>query len=144
MLIQCSQKNILLYWQSFVFLVQKLKFIYFQKKTVLLQERQQLWEMPCWLPTRTDTVSYWIINILKLNLFFVCFGDHVHLEGPHWPVHSYGRTSRVWDSLLVMKPGCAVGRGFAPRPGQFSKESFSSNQETGKVFSPEMPFYCEL
>ena len=41
----------------------------------------------------------------------------------------------VWDSLLVMKPGCAGGRGFAPRPGQYSSESFSSNQETGKVFS---------
>ena len=30
----------------------------------------------------------------------------------------YGRTSRVWDFLLVMKSGCAGGRGFAPRPGQ--------------------------
>ena len=30
----------------------------------------------------------------------------------------YGRTSRVRDSLLVMKSGCAGGRGFAPRPGQ--------------------------
>ena len=29
-----------------------------------------------------------------------------------------GRTSRVWDFLLVMKSGCAGGRGFAPRPGQ--------------------------
>ena len=29
----------------------------------------------------------------------------------------YGRTSRVWDSLLVRKSGCAGGRGFAPRPG---------------------------
>ena len=29
---------------------------------------QQLWEMPCWLPTRTDhadIVFYWIINLLK-------------------------------------------------------------------------------
>ena len=25
-----------------------------------------------------------------------------------------------------------------------SKESFSSNQETGKVFSPEMPFYSKF
>ena len=56
----------------------------------------------------------------------------------------YGRTSRVWDSLLVMKSGCAGGRGFAPRSGQYSKESFSSNQETGKVFSPEMPFYSKF
>ena len=30
-------------------------------------------------------------------------------------------------------------------PGQGnSKESFSSNQETGKVFSPEMPFYSKF
>ena len=56
----------------------------------------------------------------------------------------YGRTSRVWDSLFVMKSGCAGGRGFAPRPGQYSKESFSSNQETGKVFSPEMPLYSKF
>ena len=52
-------------------------------------------------------------------------------------------TSRVWDSLFVMKSGCAGGRGFAPRPGN-SKESFSSNQETGKVFSPEKPFYSKF
>ena len=55
----------------------------------------------------------------------------------------YGRTSRVWDSLLVMKSVCAGGRGFAPWPGN-TKESFSSNQETGKVFSPEMPFYYKF
>ena len=31
------------------------------------------------------------------------------------------------------------------RPGRVnSKESFSSNQETGKVFSPEMPFYYKF
>ena len=40
-----------------------------------------------------------------------------------------------------MKSGCAGGGRFAPRPGQYSKESFSSNQETGKVFSPEMPLW---
>ena len=51
--------------------------------------------------------------------------------------------SRVWDSLLVMKSGCAGGRGFAPGRGN-SKESFSSNQETGMVFSPEMPFYSKF
>ena len=55
----------------------------------------------------------------------------------------YGRTSRVWDSLLVMKSGCAGGCGFAPRPGN-SKESFSSCQETGNVFSSEMPFYSKF
>ena len=56
----------------------------------------------------------------------------------------YGRTSRVRDSLFAMKSVCAGGRGFAPRPGQYSEESFSSYQETGKVFSPEMPFYSKF
>ena len=42
----------------------------------------------------------------------------------------------------VMKFGCAGGRGFAPR--QYCKESFSFYRETGKVFSPEMPFYSKL
>ena len=43
-----------------------------------------------------------------------------------------------------MKSGCAGGRGFAPRPGKYSKESFSSYQETGKDLSPEMPFYSKF
>ena len=42
MLIQCSQKNILLYWQSFAFLVQKLKIIYFQKKDHAVAEAAAL------------------------------------------------------------------------------------------------------
>ena len=64
-------------------------------------------------------------------------GHSSHLPPPN------GRTSRAWDSLLAMKSGCAGGRGFAPGRGN-SKESFSSNQETGKVFSPEMPFYSKF
>ena len=57
----------------------------------------------------------------------------------------YGRTSRVWDSLLVMKSGCAGGRGVAPRPGQYSKESFVIQPEkTGKIVSPKIPFYYKL
>ena len=55
----------------------------------------------------------------------------------------YGRTSRVWDSLFVRKYGGAGGCGFAPRPGK-RKESFSFYQETGKVFSPEIPFYSKF
>ena len=55
----------------------------------------------------------------------------------------YGRTSRVWDSLHVMKSGCAEIVGSRPGRGN-SKESFSSNQETGKGFSPEMPFYSKF
>ena len=52
----------------------------------------------------------------------------------------YGRTSRV---LPVRKSGC--GRSRVSRPGRGnSKESFSSYQETGNVFSPEMPFYSKF
>ena len=36
----------------------------------------------------------------------------------HFISNKHGQTSRVWDFLLVMKSGCAGGRGFAPRPGQ--------------------------
>ena len=58
-------------------------------------------------------------------------------------IHPYGRTSRrVRDSLLLMKPGCAGDRGFAPH-GDTSK-SFSFSQETGQVFSSEMPFYSKV
>ena len=74
------------------------------------------------------------------NIMYVPTYIHMYRQTPP----PYGRTSRAWDSLLVMKSGCAGGRGFAPRPGQLSKESFSSNQETGKVFSPEMPFYSKF
>ena len=78
-----------------------------------------------------------------LNCVFFChravgtrkIGLDVLCSYLHPPPH--GRTSRAWDSLLVMKSGCAGGHGFAPGRGN-SKESFSSNQETGKVFSPEI------
>ena len=36
----------------------------------------------------------------------------------------YGRTSRVWDSLLVRKSGCAGGRGFAPPAGATVRRVF--------------------
>ena len=35
---------------------------------------------------------------------------------------------------------CVGGREFNPRPGQYSRMSFSSGQVTGKVFSPEHAF----
>ncbi len=35
---------------------------------------------------------------------------------------------------------CAGGREFNPRPGQYSRMSFSSDQVTGKVFSSEYAF----
>ena len=40
------------------------------------------------------------------------------------PPPPYGRTSRVWYSLLVMKSGCAVGRGFTPRAGAIVRRVF--------------------
>ena len=81
------------------------------------------------------------------NGCFIC-DYNIYIMITMWSIYvyympPYGRTSRVWDFLLVMKSGCAGGRGFAPRPGN-SKESFSSNQETGKVFSPEIPFYSKF
>ena len=37
--------------------------------------------------------------------------------------------------------GCAEGREFEPRPGQYSRMSFSSDQATGTVFPHlNMPF----
>ena len=53
--------------------------------------------------------------------------------------HPYGRTSRVWDPLLAMKSVCAEVVGWRPGRGN-TKESFSSYQETGKVFSPEISY----
>ena len=38
-----------------------------------------------------------------------------------------------------------MGKAVGSRPGRGNgKESFSSNQETGKGFSPEMPFYSKF
>ena len=70
-----------------------------------------------------------LIEQCKVISLVVCISYGRALPTP------YGRTSRVWDSLLAMKSGCAGSRGFAPRPGQNRKESFSSYQETGKVFT---------
>ena len=39
---------------------------------------------------------------------------------------------------------CAGGREFNPRPGQYSRMSFSSDQVTGKVFSSEHAFPSKL
>ena len=57
---------------------------------------------------------------------------------PVYNIIIYSRTSRAWDSLLAMKSGVREVVGSRPGRGN-SKESFSSNQETGKVFSPECP-----
>ena len=54
-----------------------------------------------------------------------------------------GRTSRVWDSMLVRKSGC-VRRSWVRAPARPKVRRFSSYQETGKIFSPEMSFYSKL
>ena len=46
-------------------------------------------------------------------------------------------------SCLLWSLGVREVVGSRPDRGN-SKESFSSNQETGKVFSPEMPFYSKF
>ena len=45
---------------------------------------------------------------------------------------------RAWDTLTMFEAG---GREFDPRPGHYSRMSFSSDQVTGTVFSHlNMPF----
>ena len=63
--------------------------------------------------TLASTPSIYIVSLLGISIE----------QAP------YGRTSRVWESLLVRKSGCAGGRGFAPGRGD-SKVRFSSNQDT--------------
>ena len=48
-----------------------------------------------------------------------------------------GTPCLLWNMGVREVVGSRPGRGN-------SKESFSSNQETGKVFSPEMPFYSKF
>ena len=45
------------------------------------------------------------------------------------------------DTLIMLTPRRAEGREFDPRPGQYSRMSFSSDQVTGTVFPHlNMPF----
>ena len=48
-----------------------------------------------------------------------------------------GTSFLLWSMCVREVVGSRPGRGN-------SKESFSPNQETGKVFSPEMPFYSKF
>ena len=59
-----------------------------------------------------------------------------------WPsTASVAEWLRAWDTLTMFEAiQCAGGREFNPRPGQYSRMSFSSDQVTGKVFSPEHAF----
>ena len=40
---------------------------------------------------------------------------------------------RAWDTLTIFELRCVGGREFDPRPGQYSRMSFSSDQVTGTV-----------
>ena len=52
-----------------------------------------------------------------------------------------GRVVRAWDTLIMLTLRRAEGREFDPRPGQYSRMSFSSDQVTGTVFPHlNMPF----
>ena len=90
-------------------------------------------------------------NFFKMSeIVFICSFRHIALINQlskfifTYLPPTYGRTCRVWDSLLVMnwyevwmceRPW--VGRGN-------SKGSFSSRQETGKSFSSEMHLYSKF
>ena len=49
-----------------------------------------------------------------------------------------GTPCLLWSLGVREVVGSRLGRAIV------IKESFSSNQETGKVFSPEMPFYSKF
>ena len=52
---------------------------------------------------------------------------------------------RVGCGIPCLLGSLGVREVVGSRPGRDNgKESFSSNQETGKVFSPEMPFYSKF
>ena len=52
-----------------------------------------------------------------------------------------GRVVRAWDTLIMLTLRRSEGREFDPRPGQYSRMSFSSDQVTGTVFPHlNMPF----
>ena len=62
----------------------------------------------------------------------ICFSSSV----TPWPS---GERRGTPSSCLKLR--CAEGREFDPRPGQYSRMSFSSDQVTGTVFSHlKMPF----
>ena len=52
-----------------------------------------------------------------------------------------GRVVRAWETLIMLTLRHAEGRDFVPRPGQYGRMSFSSDQITGTVFPHlNMPF----
>ena len=73
--------------------------------------------------------------VVKMLKKIFCSFDIPHcLDGlilkTHWSVLS----------AHCLKLRCAGGREFNPRPGQYSRMSFSSDQVTGNVFSAEHAF----
>ena len=51
---------------------------------------------------------------------------------------------KLCPALKQEEEGEEEGREFNPRPGQYSRMSFSSDQVTGKVFSSEHAFPSKL
>ena len=69
----------------------------------------------------------------------------IHMITSHVIAYSYGRTSQVGCGTPCLLWSLGVREVEGSRPGRGnSKESVSSNQETGKVFSPEMPLYSKF
>ena len=130
---QCSQKNILyIVLAKFCLFGSKIENHIFSEKDPCCSRGSS--SERCHVDFRlgtdhADIVFYWIINLLKTEsvlcmywLFFVCIGDHVYLEGPHWPVHPYVAVgppldrpvglptlSRRWTDRLVCRRWADVG-----------------------------------
>jgi len=69
----------------------------------------------------TAQICFWFVDNISLASWVEC--ETIYL----W----------VWSF-------CARGRGFTPRPWDYSRRSFSSNQATGKVFSTEHAIYSKF
>ena len=70
-----------------------------------------------------------IVHLLRWEMIFI------------WRYRRRGRVVRAWDTLIMLTPRRAEGREFDPRPVQYSRMSFSSDQVTGTVFPHlNMPF----
>ena len=86
---------------------------------------------------------------LKKKCYILCkFGYTPYSEAPpniyqHKSVFTMAEQVGCGTPCLIWNLGVREVVDSGPGRGN-SKESFSSNQETGKVFSPEMPFYSKF
>ena len=71
--------------------------------------------------------------------------DDVLIKTKAWQMNRLPMAEQVGCGTSCLLWSLGVREVVSSRPGWgSSKESFSSNQETGKVFSPEMPFYSKF